>query len=271
MEGKSPTVCHFESKTLSVCEAELVEGSNCALLLETMETLLRELQVYEGVPTLCIDNSAAGGLLAGSPGSWRTRHLRVRFSYAIERVTKGLLKVQHTPGDRQLADLPTKLHSRARLLDLLQLWSMQGLPELSQRKVMGLVTLSVVLCAMMAVQSLVVEAKKTSEKEPLEVAGASELSFVLALSCFAAVVCWELLKCVCVPGALGDCFNLNEAATSRGCVIWREWRQKLRSIDVGPVFLSQLVKQCMNVFSKQWVELWEKPACNHERCRLMSR
>ena len=180
--------------TLSVCEAELVEGSNCALLLEATETLLRELQVYEGVPTLCIDNSAAGGLLAGSPGSWRTRHLRVRFSYAIERVTKGLLKVQHTPGDRQLADLPTKLHSRARLLDLLQLWNMQGLPELSQRKLMGLVTLSVVLCAMMAVQSLVVEAKKTSEKEPLEVAGAWELSFVLALSCLAAVVCWELLK-----------------------------------------------------------------------------
>ena len=180
--------------TLSVCEAELVEGSNCALLLETMETLLRELQVYEGVPTLCIDNSAAGGLLAGSPGSWRTRHLRIRFSYTIERVKRGLLKVQHTPGDRQLADLPTKLHSRARLLDLMQLWNMQGLPELSQRKVMGLVTLLVVLCAMMAVQSLVAEAKKVPVKEPLEVAGAWELSFVLALSCFATVVCWEMLK-----------------------------------------------------------------------------
>ena len=117
------------------------------------------------------------------------------FSYTIERVKKGLLELQHTPGDRELADLPTKLHSRARLLDLLQLWNMQGLPELSQRKVMGLVTLSVVLCAMMAMQSLVAEAKKASEKEPLEVAGAWELSFVLALSCLAAVVCWELLKC----------------------------------------------------------------------------
>ena len=186
--GRQPYV------TLSVCEAELVEGSNCALLLETMETLLRELQVYDGTPTLCIDNSAAGSLLSGAPGSWRTRHLRVRFSYAIERVTKGLLRVQHTPGDRQLADLPTKLHSRARLLDLLQLWSMYGLPELNQRKVMGLVTLTVVLCAMMAVQSLAVEAKKVSEKEPLEVAGAWELSFVLALSCVAAVVGWEILK-----------------------------------------------------------------------------
>ena len=182
--------------TLSVCEAELVEGSNCALLLETMETLLRELGVYEGAPTLCIDNTAAGGILAGSPGSWRTRHLRVRFSYAIERVTKGLLHVEHTPGDRQLADLPTKLHSRARLLDLLQLWNMQGLPELDQRKVMSLVTLTVVLCAMLAVQSLAVEAKKATEKEPLEVAGAWELSFVLMLSCCAAVACWEVLKFV---------------------------------------------------------------------------
>ena len=186
--GRQPYV------TLSVCEAELVEGSNCALLLETMETLLRELQVYEGSPTLCIDNSAAGSILSGAPGSWRTRHLRVRFSYTIERVTRGLLHVQHTPGDRQLADLPTKLHSRARLLDLLQLWNMHGLPELNQRKVMGLVTLTVVLCAMMAVQSLAVEAKKVSDKEPLEVAGAWELTFLLVLSCFAAVVCWEILK-----------------------------------------------------------------------------
>ena len=182
--------------TLSVCEAELVEGSNCALLLEVMETLLRELQVYDGTPTLCIDNSAAGGILSGSPGSWRTRHLRVRFSYAIERVSRGLLKVQHTPGDRQLADLPTTLHSRARLLDLLHLWNMHGLPELSQRKVMGLVTMTVVLCAMMAVQSLAVEARKTTDKEPLEVAGAWELSFVLMLSCLAAVTCWEVLKMV---------------------------------------------------------------------------
>ncbi|CAE7425577.1 GIP, partial [Symbiodinium pilosum] len=71
-----------------------------------------------------------------------------------------------------------------------------SLPELNQRKVMSLVTLTVVLCAMLAVQSLAVEAKKATEKEPLEVAGAWELSFLLMLSCFAAVVCWEILKVV---------------------------------------------------------------------------
>ena len=53
-----------------------------------------------------------------------------------------------------------------------------------------MVTLAVVLCAMLAVQSLGDEAAKVPglEKEPLEVDGAWELSFILTLSCCVAVV-----------------------------------------------------------------------------------
>ena len=157
----------------------------------------RELQAHDGVPTLHIDNSAAGGLLGSSAGSWRTRHLRFRFSYAVERVARGCLRTAHTPGELQLADLPTKLHPRARLLDLLRHWNMCALPELDQRTALRMATLVVVLCAVMAAQTLLgVEAAKVPglEKEPLEVAGAWELSFILMLSCCVAVVCWEAVK-----------------------------------------------------------------------------
>ena len=93
---------------MSVCEAELEEGSNGVVLLESAEVLLRELlrelRAYDGAPSLHIDNSAAGGLLSSSPGSWRTRHLKIRFASAMERIARGCLQVVHTPGHRQLAD-----------------------------------------------------------------------------------------------------------------------------------------------------------------------
>ena len=185
--GKQPYV------TMSVCEAELVEGSTCALLLESTQAMLEEVGALDGVPALNIDNQAAGNLLNGSIGSWRTRHLRVRFSYVVDRVMSQKLKVRHVPGELQLADLPTKLHGRARLLQLLELWGMSGLPELSQNKVLNLVTLSCVLCLMLAVQSLGVMGAKFN-KEPLPSTGAWELTCVLIASCVGAIVCWEVMK-----------------------------------------------------------------------------
>ena len=188
--GKQPYV------TMSVCEAELVEGSTCALLLESVQALLCEACGYAGVPRLLLDNAAAGNLLNGSVGSWRTRHLRVRYAYVMDKVSSRQLEVAHIPGDRQLADLPTKLHGRARLIQLLDLWGMSGIPEHSQAKVLQLITLSCVFCMMLAVQSLGVWGADYT-KEPLPSTGAWELTFVLTLSCLAAVLVWELLKRFC--------------------------------------------------------------------------
>ena len=55
--GKRPYV------TMSVCVAELVDGSTCALLLESTQSMLEEVGVLEGAPALRIDNQAAGNLL----------------------------------------------------------------------------------------------------------------------------------------------------------------------------------------------------------------
>ena len=194
--GKQPYV------TMSVCEAELVEGSTCALLLESIQALLSEACGYAGAAQLRIDNAAAGNLLSGSAGSWRTRHLRVRYAYVLDKVSSKQLEVVHTPGELQLADLPTKLHGRSRLVQLLDLWGMRGIAELNQTKAVQLIALSCVFCMMVAVQSLGVWGAKFS-KDPLPSTGAWELTFVLALSCVAAVFVWEVVKYIlgCVARA----------------------------------------------------------------------
>ena len=70
---------------------------------------------------------------------------------------------------------------------------MCGIPEISQTKVLQLVTLSRAFCLMLAVQSLGVWRADFS-KEPLPSTGAWELTFVLALSCVAAALAGEILK-----------------------------------------------------------------------------
>ena len=111
----------------------------------------------------------------------------------VDRVASQKLKVRHVPGEFQLADLPTKLHGRARLLQLLEVCGMLGLPELSQTMVLKLVALSCVLCLMLAAQSLGVMGAKF-DKEPLPSAGAWELTCMLVVSSLGAIACWEAMK-----------------------------------------------------------------------------
>ncbi|CAE7224257.1 RE2 [Symbiodinium sp. CCMP2592] len=179
--GKQSTVA------MSVCEAELMEGSTCALLLESTQAMLGEIIPEVGTPTLFIDNMAAHNILHGSAGSWRTRHLRIRHSYVLNQVSTGSLRVCHLAGEDQPADLPTKLHSRARLLHLLEVWNMVGLPALDSEKVVKGLKLGCLFLLMLAVQSLAVAA----EKEPLQVTGTSELLLLLVMTCIAAVALWE--------------------------------------------------------------------------------
>ena len=67
---------------------------------------------------LKVDNYSAVQLLAGSTGSWRTRHLRVRSSWLRERIRSGEVLIQHEPGITQLADIGTKPLPRQRLEEL---------------------------------------------------------------------------------------------------------------------------------------------------------
>ena len=151
--GKQPLVA------MSVCEAELLEGSNCALLLESTMAMVQELLPESLPPRMYIDNQAAGNILNGSSGSWRTRHLRIRHSYVLDRVKAGQVLVEHIAGEDQPADLPTKMHSKARLLHLLGVWGMVGLEGLSSRTAMEGLKLGCLLLVRIAIQSLAVAAE----------------------------------------------------------------------------------------------------------------
>ena len=191
--GKQPLVA------MSVCEAELLEGSNCALLLESTMAMVQELLPGTQPPRMYIDNQAAGNILNGSSGSWRTRHLRIRHSYVLDKVKSGQILVEHIAGEDQPADLPTKMHSKARLLHLLGVWGMIGLEGLSCQRALEGLKLGCLLLVMVAIQSLAAAAESLEDapvklKEPLPVTGTSELLLLVAMTCIAAVAVWELTK-----------------------------------------------------------------------------
>ena len=150
-------------------------------------------------PKMYIDNQAAGNILNGSSGSWRTRHLRIRHSYVLDKIKNQQLLVEHIPGEDQPADLPTKMHSKARLMHLLGVWGMVGLDGLNAGKVLEGVKLGCLLLVMIALQSLAAAGETPPEepvklKDPLPVTGTSELLMLVVMTCIAAVAVWELVK-----------------------------------------------------------------------------
>ncbi|CAE7456081.1 RE1 [Symbiodinium microadriaticum] len=96
-------------------------------LLKSVQALVAELFPTALTCVLAVDNTSAAAMLAGGPGSQRTRHLKIRANYVREEVEQGRLIVRHTPGSMQLADLSTKMQSKLRLHQLLQLWGFVGL------------------------------------------------------------------------------------------------------------------------------------------------
>ena len=81
-------VCWRASKqpiiTLSVAEAELYEAVSSVQLGLGVLAMLNELG-DKPVMRLKIDNAAAQGLATEAPGSWKTRHLRLRARFSSTR------------------------------------------------------------------------------------------------------------------------------------------------------------------------------------------
>ena len=181
--------------TLSVMEAELYETTNAVTLMESVASILDEVLGCRVTRTLRVDNSSALSMIQGGPGSWRTRHLKVRSAKIRDLVESNQLIVEHITGDLQVADLATKMHSKMRLWELLRLWGFKDLPE---EAVQALNTKGLYL-AMLAMAMLItpVDASSTSPKASLSTVGVDELLLVTVLVCVTAVVAWEAIKGVC--------------------------------------------------------------------------
>ena len=176
--------------TLSTMESELLEATQTAILMDGIACLFDEFCNRRVDRILRVDNAAATAMLQGGPGSWRTRHLKVRSAYVLEQVEKKLLCVEFVEGKRQLADLGTKAHPKARLWELLELWGCENLPtEAHQAKAMRILMLALITLALESVP--VAEA---AEKEPLKLAGVDELFLVVVVCCLGAIAIWEAVK-----------------------------------------------------------------------------
>ncbi|CAE7714237.1 unnamed protein product, partial [Symbiodinium necroappetens] len=146
-----------------------------ATLLESVGVLLDEV---------------AGG---GAPGSWRTRHLRVRWTYLREKIEREELEIQHCAGSYQLADLATKVQTRVRTEDLMRLWGFDGYPAAPGR--VECVKLALLLCILCSLPLAAAEGDEDQHrKDALPATEWSELAVFTTVVCIVAIVFWELIK-----------------------------------------------------------------------------
>ena len=182
--------------TMSVMEAELYAAAQGYNLLESISSVLQEIEPNAFDRVLAIDNSSAVSMCNGGPGSQRTRHLKVRASFIREAVSSGRLTVRHTPGELQLADLATKLVSKERLWTLLGLWGFVGGKVSRVVEAVKLKMMTFVLTLLSMITSVDGREAENSDKEAIPVSGIDELMVVGILVCIAAIALWELGKTV---------------------------------------------------------------------------
>ena len=103
--------------TLSTAESELTELVEAMVAGESVYAIISELFAEVNRIALC-DSQAALAILLAEGGSWRTRHLRLRWSFARQAVLRGDWQVGHVPGERMIADIGTKALASTRMLGM---------------------------------------------------------------------------------------------------------------------------------------------------------
>ena len=176
---------------ITVMEAELYAATQGCTLLKSVQALVAELFPTALTCVLAVDNTSAAAMLAGGPGSQRTRHLKIRANYVREEVEQGRLIVCHTPGSMQLADLSTKMQSKLRLHQLLQLWGFVGfatnvLQEMKLKILAALMVLAQCICP--------ARAQANESKEPLPTTTWDEAVVMMVVVAIVAVLVWEALR-----------------------------------------------------------------------------
>ncbi|CAE7421178.1 RE1 [Symbiodinium sp. CCMP2592] len=181
--------------TLSVAEAELYEGISAVQLGLGVGAMLSELEEC-GVMHLRIDNAAAQGLASEAPGSWKTRHLRVRARYLRQEVSAQRLVISHVCGSEQKADLGTKGFDLPKFKMLMELWRIipctaDGVANVAVKSLKianGKGVLMFILMCLLLVKGV------GGPKEDLSLDGSFEFYGVALISLIAGVAVWECIK-----------------------------------------------------------------------------
>ncbi|CAE7908879.1 RE1 [Symbiodinium sp. KB8] len=212
-------VCWRASKqpiiTLSVAEAELYEAVSSVQLGLGVLAMLNELG-DKPVMRLKIDNAAAQGLATESPGSWKTRHLRLRARFLRQEVASQRLIISHVPGDQQKADLGTKSFDVPKFRSLLNLWRLipfEATDEVIIKTARKLNNKNILLFAMVCF--MMVQGARGTSKEDLQLDGSLEFYVIVVLGVVACVALWEVVKYVV------DC----------GKSWWKSWQRKNKKLE----------------------------------------
>ena len=200
--------------SLSTAGCELIEAVSASQLQLGIGMLVEELK--DGPPQLLllVDNSATVSLCNDAPGTWRTRHLRVRAANLREAVREGRIEIRHIAGIYQKADLGTKCFEPARLQELMENWGLVHFGESDKEKAENsLASFSIptdvadtVLaglkkcwtCALTKLATLLIflanPAEARGTQENIQVSFPWELCATLAVFVVAGIAVWELLK-----------------------------------------------------------------------------
>ena len=123
--GSSPiTWCSQKQDTvaLSSCEAEFMAGTEAARQAIWLQDFLYEVI---GVPfaktVIRIDNRSAITLTKNLVFHGRSKHIHTRFHFIRECVEKGLMEVEHVPGNEQKANILTKALARIKYKEMREL------------------------------------------------------------------------------------------------------------------------------------------------------
>ena len=188
--------------TLSTAESELYELIAAHQLGLGIQAWATEVQSDVG-QAIKVDNTAALGLASTAPGTWKTRHLRVRARYLRQEVLAQRISLHHEPGEGQPADLGTKPVPAARLLVLRRLWGMVSADEFAKehdvsesRPANAVSKLEAVkIMAMMLAMTMVKGADAEKEfKKPVELDGSLEFYVCVVVGGVALLGVWEFLK-----------------------------------------------------------------------------
>ena len=231
--------------------------------------LLSELML-DPVMHLHIDNAATQGLAGEAPGTWKTRHLRIRARFLRQEVAAQRLVISHVSGNLQKADLGTKGFDLPKFKALMDLWQIvpcsfkeaagAALRVTNQRRFLMFI---IVCCCLI---SKGVEGRK----DDLALDGSMEFYFVLVVSLIAAVGLWEFLKyvknktwlCGGVRGSVAI-KGLKGSGTARGMQCRRSYGGVKSSSRLGPrqPGLRRLLPRQATTAIHRNVDLWQT-SCN---------
>ena len=119
-----------KSVVLSTTEAEYVAASEGSKELIWLKHLLSEITDIE-TPSLLVDNASAVKLVKNPEYHKRSKHIDVRYHFVREKFLDGELRIQHVPGEMQLADIMTKPLPSVRFKELCALLGLYSLSSLN--------------------------------------------------------------------------------------------------------------------------------------------